>query len=42
MDDKKENEKYKQLITGILEKLNTRRLRMVWLFLVGMAGGQEE
>ena len=42
MGDEKENERYKRLITEILEKLDTRRLRMAWLFLVGMAGGQEE
>ena len=37
-----EKERYKQLSTEILEKLDTRRLRMAWLFLVGMASGQEE
>lgn len=42
MGDEKENERYKQLITEILEKLDTRRLRMAWLFLAGMAGGQKE
>ena len=42
MGDEKENERYKQLRTESLEKLDTRRLRMAWLFLAGMAGGQEE
>lgn len=38
----KENARYKQLITEILVKLDTRRLRMAWLFLTGIAGRQEE
>ena len=42
MGDKKENERYKRLITEIMEKLDTRRLRLAWLFLVGMTGRQEK
>ena len=41
MGNKKEDEEYKKLIMEILEKLDTRRLRLTWLFLVGMTGGQE-
>lgn len=42
MGDKKENERYKQLITEIMEKLDTRCLRLAWLFFVGMTGRQEK